>query len=452
MRNSRTLFKYFNARDLLLPGRFRYGGAMSDRISAIKAREILDSRGYPTVEAEVILASGKSARAAVPSGASTGLFEAVELRDGDATRYRGKGVLKAVNNVREIIAPAVAGMDPVDQEAIDKKMLSLDPSSQKSKLGANATLAVSMAVTRAASLVQGITLAETISRLFQPKQMTTPIPFMNVINGGMHADNNLDFQEFMIVPVKAASFAEALRKGTEIFHTLRDLLKKQNYVTSVGDEGGFAPRLKSHEEALALMFEAINKSGYGADVKLALDVAASSFYEDGQYNLRKSSNSMKSTDQLLEIYQQMVQMYPIISIEDGLNEEDWTGWRAMTEKFPQIQLVGDDLFVTNPTRLERGIKERCANAILIKLNQIGTVSETLETMKIAQKNSYSAMVSHRSGETEDSFIADLAVGTGAGQIKTGSLSRSDRLAKYNQLLRLEEQLHVPYAGNLVSGR
>ncbi len=418
----------------------------SDRIKCIKAREILDSRGYPTVEADIILESGIVGRAAVPSGASTGQFEAVELRDGDKTRYHGKGVTKAIRHILEEIAPAVAGMDPTDQTAVDRKILNLDPSAQKSHLGANATLAISMATTRASALVQRKTLAEVIQNLFANKQLSMPVPFMNIVNGGMHADNNLDFQEFMIVPVKANSFADALRMGSEVFHTLKSILKGKNLTTSVGDEGGFAPRLKSHEEALQLIMEAIQQSGYGSEIKLALDVAASSFYEDGGYAMKKSSKGTRSSEEMIEMYAQLSRDFPIISIEDGLNEEDWKGWKNLTAKLGRTQLVGDDLFVTQAARLERGIKERCANAILIKLNQVGTVTETLETMKIAQKNGYKSMVSHRSGETEDSFIADLAVGTGAGQIKTGSLCRSDRTAKYNQLLRLEESLKAPFAG------
>jgi enolase len=418
---------------------------MSDRIRSIRAREILDSRGFPTVEAEVILESGLTGRAAVPSGASTGRFEAVELRDGDPKRYQGKGVLKSIHHIIETIAPAVKGLDPTDQTAVDEKILSLDSSPQKEKLGANSTLAVSMATTRASALVQKITLAETIAKIYKPAAMTMPVPFMNIVNGGMHADNNLDFQEFMIAPIHAQSFSEALRMGAEVFHTLKNILKKKGLSTSVGDEGGFAPRLRSHEEALQLILEAVNTCGYGADIKLALDVASSSFYENGKYVLKKSNRGEQSTEQMLEIYGQILHDFPIVSVEDALDEEDWKGWRSLTAKFPNTQLVGDDLFVTQSSRLERGIKERCANAILIKLNQVGTVTETLDTMRMAKKNTYHCMVSHRSGETEDSFIADLAVGTGAGQIKTGSLCRSDRTAKYNQLLRLEEQLHLPYA-------
>ena len=418
---------------------------MSHRIVSVKAREILDSRGYPTVEADVLLESGIMGRAAVPSGASTGQFEAMELRDGDAKRFKGKGTLNAVRNIVETISPALAGADPTDQETIDQKMLSLDPSPQKNRLGANATLAVSMAATRASALVQGVSLAEAIARLFQTKTMTLPIPFMNIINGGMHADNNLDFQEFMIAPVGAKSFSEAVRIGSEIFLTLKEILKKQGLSTSVGDEGGFAPKLKSHEEALQLIQEAIRVCGYSADVKLALDVAASSFFEEGKYVLKKSSKGARSTEEMIDLYDHLLKDFPIISIEDGLNEEDWRGWKELTARFNNTQLVGDDLFVTQSARLERGIKERCANAVLIKLNQVGTVTETLQTMRLAAKNGYHCMISHRSGETEDSFIADLAVGTAAGQIKTGSLSRSDRTAKYNQLLRLEEKLKLSYA-------
>lgn len=419
---------------------------MTDAIQSIRAREILDSRGNPTVEAEVHLSSGKYARAAVPSGASTGKFEAVELRDGDDKRYNGKGVLKAINNVIERIAPAVKGMDPTDQEAVDKKILSLDDSTQKESIGANSSLAVSMATARASAMVQGISLAECIARMFGTETMKLPIPFMNIVNGGEHADNNLDFQEFMIAPVKAESFSEALRMGVEVFHKLKSILKKRELSTAVGDEGGFAPRLRSHEEALQLIREAIDACGYGANMRMALDVAASSFYEEGKYNLKKSGKGALNSDQMMEMYMSMTQNYPIISIEDALDEDDWAGWKKLTATFPNLQLVGDDLFVTQESRLERGIKEICGNAILIKLNQIGTVTETLNTMKLANQNSFSCMVSHRSGETEDSFIADLAVGTAAGQIKTGSLCRSDRTSKYNQLLRLEEELRLSYTG------
>lgn len=418
---------------------------MSAKIQALKAREILDSRGTPTVECDLILENNLVARAAVPSGASTGQFEAMELRDEDPKRYHGKGVLKAIHHIVETIAPTVRGLDVTDQESLDRKMISLDPTPQKSRLGANATLAVSMAATRASALVQKVTLAECIGRIFQNKTYTLPVPFMNIVNGGAHADNTLDFQEFMIAPVGARSFSEALRMGAEIFQTLKKILKKQNLSIAVGDEGGFAPRFKSHEEALQYISEAINQCGYASDVRLALDVAASSFFEDGKYQLKKSGKGSKTAEELIATYETLCHEFPIVSIEDGLNEEDWKGWRTLTETLSNTQLVGDDLFVTQSKRLERGIKERCGNAILIKLNQVGTVTETLETMKVALKNGYNCMISHRSGETEDTFIADLAVGTNAGQIKTGSLCRTDRTAKYNQLLRLEEELKLPYA-------
>lgn len=419
---------------------------MKDHIKGIKAREILDSRGLPTVEAEIHLESGRWARAAVPSGASTGKFEAVELRDGDPKRFHGKGVLRVIHHIMERIAPALQGFDPVDQEALDKRILEIDPTEQKTELGANATLAVSMANARASALVQEKPLAVSLAELFGQKELQMPVPFMNVINGGAHADNNLDFQEFMILPVQAESFSEALRMGCEVFHQLKKLLKSKSLSTTVGDEGGFAPNLRSHEEALRLLIEAIDSSGYGAHMRLALDAAATEFYEDGKYNLSASGAGFKNTQAMLEYYAGLSQQFPLVSIEDALEEDDWKGWKQLTANLPHLQLVGDDLFVTQKARLERGIKERCANAVLIKLNQVGTLSETLETMKIATQNNYRCMISHRSGETEDTFIADLAVGTGCGQIKTGSLSRSDRTAKYNQLLRLEEELKLPYAG------
>jgi enolase len=419
---------------------------MPDRIKSLKAREILDSRGFPTVETEMILESGRLARSAVPSGASTGEFEAVELRDGDSQRYHGKGVLKAIQNILERIAPAVVGLDPSDQEALDQKILDLDPSVQKGSLGANATLGVSMAATRASALIQNKSLAEVIHQLFGESEMKMPVPFMNIVNGGSHADNNLDFQEFMIVPVTASSFSEALRMGSEIFHQLKKILGSRNLSTAVGDEGGFAPRLRSHQEALKLIQEAIDSCGYGAHVRMALDVAASSFYSDGKYKLSKSGAGQLQTEAMFDLYRELLQNFPIVSVEDALDENDWKAWKAMTSQFPNTQLVGDDLFVTQEARLDRGIREKCGNAILIKLNQVGTVTETLRTMRLASKNNYRCMVSHRSGETEDHFIADLAVGTGCGQIKTGSLCRSDRTAKYNQLLRLEEQLKLSYAG------
>lgn len=420
---------------------------MSAKIDSLKAREILDSRGNPTLEVEMFLTNGNSYRAAVPSGASTGQFEAVELRDEDPERYNGKGVLKAVTNVIEHILPAVRGMDPCDQEALDKKMIAADGTPQKAKFGANAILGVSMASARAGADIQKTTLAEWISKLFnQDQEMILPIPFMNIVNGGAHASNNLDFQEFMIAPVKAESFSEALRMGAEIFHKLKSILKSKDFSTAVGDEGGFAPKLKSHEEALQLIQQAIDSCGYGDNVKMALDVAATEFFKDGKYHLSKSGRGNQTSEQLIEMYMHITQRFPIISIEDALAEEDWASWKKLTATFPNLQLVGDDLFVTQAERLERGIKERCANSILIKLNQVGSLTETLETMRVAKQNDYSCMISHRSGETEDTFIADLAVGTGAGQIKTGSLSRTDRTAKYNQLLRLEEQLKLSFAG------
>ncbi|TVQ77818.1 MAG: phosphopyruvate hydratase [Bradymonadales bacterium] len=418
---------------------------MPDRIKSLKAREILDSRGLPTVEAEIWLDSGQFARAAVPSGASTGIHEAVELRDQDPQRFHGKGVLRAMKNIIEEIAPAVIGMDPTHQEEVDRKIISLDPSPQKKRLGANSSLAVSMACARASALIQQKSLAEVLSTLFGETEMKMPIPFMNIVNGGAHADNNLDFQEFMIAPVEAQSFAEALRMGSEIFHQLKKILKSKELSTSVGDEGGFAPRLRSHEEALKFIQQAIDACGYGASVQVALDVAASSFYKDGKYDLSRSGGGIKTTEQMIEIYRELVQNFPIVSIEDALYEDDWKAWKRLTSSFPRLQLVGDDLFVTQTERLERGIREKCGNAILIKLNQVGSLTETLEAMRMAKQNGFECMVSHRSGETEDHFIADLAVGTGCGQIKTGSVSRSDRTAKYNQLLRLEEQLKLPYS-------
>lgn len=419
---------------------------MPDRIKNIRAREILDSRGLPTVEVEIILDSGKHARAAVPSGASTGQFEAVELRDSDPKRFLGKGVLKAINNIVERIAPTLIGADPVDQKRIDDKLLELDPSTQKESLGANATLGVSMAAARASALIQNISLAECISLLFGSKsEMKMPIPFMNIINGGAHADNSLDFQEFMIAPIQAESFSEALRMGAEVFHTLKKNLKEKKLSTAVGDEGGFAPSFRSHEEALQAIREAIDACGYGANIRMALDVAASSFFKEGRYHLSRSGKGIRDSDQMIEIYSELIQNFPICSIEDPLDEEDWKSWKKLTAQLSSVQIVGDDLFVTQSARLDRGLKERCANAVLIKLNQVGTLSETLETMKMAKTNNYACMISHRSGETEDHFIADLAVGTGVGQIKTGSLCRSERTAKYNQLLRLEESLKLPYA-------
>jgi enolase len=410
------------------------------KIEHIHAREILDSRGNPTVEADVILKGGVMGRAAVPSGASTGEHEAVELRDGDPKRYGGKGVLKAVQNVNEIIAPALIGIDARAQATIDQKLIELDGTPNKSRLGANALLAVSLAAARSAANYRGVPVYRNLGG---DDADTLPVPMMNIINGGAHADNNVDFQEFMIVPVGAESFREALRMGAEIFHTLKSVLKKKGYATSVGDEGGFAPNLKSNEEAIETILEAISQSGYraGEDVLLALDPAASEFYDGSAYVFKKSDGRKLSSDQMIAFWKDWTGKYPIISIEDGMAENDWEGWKALTEELGQrVQLVGDDLFVTNTKFLKKGIELGVANSILIKVNQIGTLFETINCITMAQAAGRTAVISHRSGETEDSFIADLAVGMNAGQIKTGSLSRSDRMAKYNQLLRIEEEL------------
>src|SRR5688572_8387235 len=410
------------------------------QIDRIHAREILDSRGNPTVEADVILVSGARGRAAVPSGASTGEHEAVELRDGDAKRYLGKGVLTAVRNINEVVAAELKNMDVLDQRAIDRKLIELDGTPNKSKLGANALLAVSMAASRAAANSRELPLYRYIGG---DAANTLPVPMMNIINGGAHADNNVDFQEFMIVPVGADRFSEALRTGAEIFHTLKSVLKKKGYATSVGDEGGFAPNLKSNEEAIETIIEAIAQAGYdaGRDVLLALDPASSEFYDGSAYVFKKSDGRKLSSEQMVSFWSDWVSKYPIISIEDGMAENDWGGWTALTEAIGnRVQLVGDDLFVTNTRFLQKGIDLGVANSILIKVNQIGTLTETLECIELARANGRTAVISHRSGETEDSFIADLAVATNAGQIKTGSLSRSDRIAKYNQLLRIEEEL------------
>ena len=410
-------------------------------IDDIHAREILDSRGNPTIEAEVTLVGGEVGRASVPSGASTGEHEAVELRDGDKKRYGGKGVLKAVHNVNEIIAPEINGMDALDQAEVDHALIELDGSPTKKKLGANALLAVSMATARAAAAYLEVPLYKYLGG---PNARTLPVPMMNIINGGAHADNNVDFQEFMIVPVGADSFSESLRIGAEIFHTLKAVLKKKGYATSVGDEGGFAPNLRSNEEAIDTILEAIAQAGYvaGKDCLLALDPAASEFYEDGSYVFKKSDQRRLSSDQMVEFWKGWIEKYPsIISIEDGMAENDWDGWKTLTaEVGRQIQLVGDDLFVTNTEFLRKGIQLGVANSILIKVNQIGTLTETLDCIELARSHGRTAVISHRSGETEDPFIADLAVATNAGQIKTGSLSRTDRIAKYNQLLRIEEDL------------
>ena len=408
-------------------------------ITHIHAREVLDSRGNPTVEAEVTLADRNSGRAIVPSGASTGEHEAVELRDGDKKRYLGKGVLKAVDNVNSKIAKALAGMDATNQRALDQKMIDLDGTDNKSHLGANAILAVSMAVARAAA-GYGTPL---YVYLGGAGANTLPVPMMNILNGGAHADNNVDFQEFMAMPVGAKSFSEALRWGVEVFHTLKGVLKKRGYNTAVGDEGGFAPSLKSNVEAIEVVLEAIQQAGYkpGEQIAIALDPAASEFYQDGKYVFKKSDKSAKSSEEMVRFWAKWASDYPIVSLEDGLAEDDWNGWQMLTKELGgKIQLVGDDLFVTNVKRLQQGIDRNVANSILIKVNQIGTVSETLDAIDLARRNGYTSVISHRSGETEDTFIADLAVATGAGQIKTGSASRTDRIAKYNQLLRIEEEL------------
>jgi enolase len=403
-------------------------------IENVHAREILDSRGNPTIEAEVTLVGGEVGRAAVPSGASTGEHEAVELRDEDKKRYGGKGVLKAVRNVNEIIAPEMDGMDALDQAEIDSALIALDGTPTKSKLGANALLAVSMATARAAAAYLEVPLYKYLGG---PNALTLPVPMMNIINGGAHADNNVDFQEFMIVPVGAESFSESLRIGAEIFHILK------GYATSVGDEGGFAPNLRSNEEAIETILEAIKQAGYDTekDCLLALDPAASEFYNGKSYVFKKSDKRELSSDQMVQFWKGWVDQYPIISIEDGMAENDWDGWKTLTDELGQrAQLVGDDLFVTNTEFLRKGIALGVANSILIKVNQIGTLTETLECIELAKSNGRTAVISHRSGETEDPFIADLAVATNAGQIKTGSLSRTDRIAKYNQLLRIEEDL------------
>jgi len=409
------------------------------KIKQIVAREILDSRGNPTVEVDVRLAGGELGRAAVPSGASTGEHEALELRDGKR-RYLGKGVTKAVGNVNKVIAPALRGRDPRRQEAIDKLLLELDGTPTKRKLGANAILGVSLAVARAAAKAVG----EPLFRYLGGKQaVTLPVPMMNILNGGVHAESSVDLQEFMVMPVGGRTFADALRIGTEVFHTLKKVLRERGYGTGVGDEGGFAPSLQSNQEAVEVILEAIDRAGYqpGRQVVLALDPAASEFYEDGAYVFRKSDGSRRTSTEMIDFYADWSERYPIVSIEDGLAEDDWSGWRDLTTRLGRKQqLVGDDLFVTNPSRLRRGIEGGVANSILIKLNQIGTLTETLETIHLAKAAGYTTVISHRSGETEDSTIADLAVAVNAGQIKTGSASRGERTAKYNQLLRIEEML------------
>jgi enolase len=409
-------------------------------IGEIVARQVLDSRGNPTVEAEVRLVSGTAGRAIVPSGASTGEHEAVELRDGEKKRYLGKGVLKAVENVNGEIAGALANFNAADQVALDRKMIELDGTKNKGRLGANAILAVSMAAARAAANEYGLTLYRYLGGAAAD---TLPVPMMNILNGGAHADNNVDFQEFMVMPVGAPSFSEALRWGVEVFHTLKGVLKKRGYNTAVGDEGGFAPSVKSNVEAIEVVLEAIQQAGYkpGEQIAIALDPAASELYKDGKYVFKKSDKSAKSSQEMVRYWAKWAKDYPIVSIEDGLAEDDWDGWAMLTKELGgKIQLVGDDLFVTNVERLQMGIDKGIANSILIKVNQIGTVSETLDAIDLARRNAYTSVISHRSGESEDTFIADLAVATGAGQIKTGSASRTDRVAKYNQLLRIEEAL------------
>jgi enolase len=425
---------------------------MSTKITRVHARQIIDSRGNPTVEADVTVTSGAVGRAAVPSGASTGEHEALELRDGDKSRYLGKGVLKAVANVNTEIAKAIAGLDAADQRALDLKMISLDGTPTKSRLGANAILAVSMAVARAAAVALKQPLYKYLSRYSTESSANLlPVPMMNILNGGAHADSSVDFQEFMVMPVGAPNFSEALRWGVEIFHALKVALKKRGYSTAVGDEGGFAPSCKSNEEAIQIVLEAITSAGYkpGEQVRIALDPAASEFYDKAAsaYVFKKSDKSSHTSSEMVAYWTSWVEKYPIVSIEDGMAEDDWDGWKELTESVGKksaakksIQLVGDDLFVTNTERLGRGITEGVANAILIKLNQIGTVTETIDAIELARKAGYNSIISHRSGETEDTFIADLAVGTAAGQIKTGSASRTDRIAKYNQLLRIKEEL------------
>lgn len=422
---------------------------MNQTIADIHAREILDSRGYPTIEVDVILEDGSFGSAAVPSGASTGEHEACELRDGDEARYGGKGTQKAVDNVNTEIAEALEDMEADDQYEIDEMLIDVDGTANKSKLGANAILGVSIAVAKAAAASYGMPLYRYLGGIVGN---TLPVPMMNILNGGKHADNTVDIQEFMVMPVGADTFSDALRMGTEIFHSLRSVLKKKNYNTSVGDEGGFAPSLKSNEEAFDVIMDAIVLAGFtpGEEIVLAIDVAASEMYRDGKYHMYKSGGASKTAEEMVEWYASMCEQFPLFSIEDGMGENDWAGWSMLTEALSGkgVQLVGDDLFVTNPAFLQRGIDENIANAILIKVNQIGTLTETLHTIALAKQNQYATIISHRSGETEDVTIADIAVATNAGQIKTGAPSRTDRVAKYNQLLRIEEELgsSARYAG------
>jgi enolase len=424
---------------------------MSTKITRVRARQVIDSRGNPTVEADVLLDGGGSGRAAVPSGASTGEHEALELRDRDQTKYLGKGVLKAVASVNGELAKAVAGLDAADQRGLDHKMITLDNTPTKSRLGANAILAVSMAAARAAAAASKQPLYKYLSKYSSDRSANLlPVPMMNILNGGAHADNSVDFQEFMVMPIAAPSFSEALRWGVEVFHALKAALKKHGYSTAVGDEGGFAPNCKSNEEAIQIVLEAITAAGYkpGHEVSIALDPASSEFFEkaSGNYVFKKSDRSAHSSQEMAAYWSSWAEKYPIVSIEDGMAEDDWAGWKLLTQSLGtksgkrRIQLVGDDLFVTNTERLSRGINDGIANAILIKLNQIGSVTETIDAIELARKAGYNSIISHRSGETEDTFIADLAVATAAGQIKTGSASRTDRVAKYNQLLRIEEEL------------
>jgi len=433
----KLIFHYFV--DIII-SKTKRQSEMSTTIVDIQAREILDSRGNPTIEVDVYLESGAMGRAAVPSGASTGENEALELRDGDAGRYFGRGVLKAVENVNNIIADELEGWDALDQVGIDRFLIQLDGTPNKSRLGANAILGVSLAVAKASANHLGIPLYRYIGGV---NAKVLPVPLMNILNGGRHADNNVDIQEFMIAPVGAPSFSEALRIGVEVFHSLKSVLKSKGYNTAVGDEGGFAPNLRSNVEAIEVILEAIEKAGYkaGVDVYLALDCAASEFYQDGKYVFFKSDKSEKTSEQMIKFYEELVRQYPIVSIEDGMSEHDWEGWEMLTQALgDKVQLVGDDIFVTNIDIFSKGIERGIANSILIKLNQIGTLTETLDCIELAKKNGYTAIVSHRSGETEDTTIADLVVATNAGQIKTGSASRTDRIAKYNQLLRIEEEL------------
>ncbi len=433
---------------------------MGTKIIRVRGRQILDSRGNPTVEADVVLEGGILGRAAVPSGASTGEHEAVELRDGNPAEYLGKSVRNACTNINTILAKSLAAEDASNQRALDRRLIELDGTPNKSNLGANAILAVSMAAARASAAAQNIPLYRYLAQYSTVQAATLlPVPMMNILNGGAHADNSVDLQEFMVMPMGAASFGEALRMGVEVFHHLKTVLKKRGYSTAVGDEGGFAPNLKSNEEAIEVVLEAISAAGYkaGAQVAIALDPAASEFYDQqsGKYVFKKSDGSERTSEQMVEFWRAWIRQYPIVSVEDGMAEDDWEGWALLTKELGgKVQLVGDDLFVTNTERLKRGIKERVANAILIKLNQIGTVSETIDAIEMARKANYAAIVSHRSGETEDTFIADFAVAMGTGQIKTGSASRTDRIAKYNQLLRIEEELgadaRFPFRGALAT--